>query len=93
MKSKLNEDSTIILIVSAAVTLLALLIAGMKFLHTSIAKVMRDTVSSRGGQFYLGGGRALIGGKKTPKGENNRCISFRHTLDPLFSTPSPAQGL
>lgn len=68
MKKKLNDDSTIIAIVAVALAALALLITAMKLLHTSIAKVMRDTVSSRSGQSYLGGTKALFG-KKRAKGE------------------------
>lgn len=69
--TKLNDDSTIIVIAAVAMGALALLIAGMKLLHTSIAKVMRETVSSRGGQFYLGGTRNLtLFGNAGAKGEN-----------------------
>lgn len=70
------------MIVSFAVTALALLIAGMKFLHKSIAKVMRETVSSRGGQSYLGGTRALFAGKKAAKGEKDRCFRCVILLTP-----------
>lgn len=68
VKTKLNDDSTIIAIAAVALAALALLITAMKLLHTSIAKVMRDTVSSRSGQSYLGGTKALFG-KRATKGE------------------------
>lgn len=68
-KTKLNDDSTIIAIAAVALAALALLITAMKFLHTSIAKVMRDTVSSRSGKSYLSSTRALQG-KKGTKGDD-----------------------
>ncbi|CAN0009539.1 unnamed protein product, partial [Scytosiphon promiscuus] len=61
--SQLNDDSTIIAIATVAFGALSLLITGMVLLHKSIAKVMRDTVSSRRGQSYVSGTRALLGGK------------------------------
>ena len=76
MATKLNDDSTIIAIAAVALAALALLITAMKLLHTSIAKVMRDTVSSRSGQSYLGGTRALFG-KKGVKGDRHVLIHTR----------------
>ncbi|CAM9298677.1 unnamed protein product [Hapterophycus canaliculatus] len=58
--SQLNDDSTIIAIATVALGALGLLITGMKLLHKSIAKVMRETVSSRRGQSYISGTRALL---------------------------------
>lgn len=83
-KTKLNDDSTIIAIAAVALAALALLITAMKLLHTSIAKVMRDTVSSRSGQSYLGGTRALFG-KKGIKGDK-RYRGTKYGVDaiPLF---------
>lgn len=75
MNAKLNDDSTIIAIASVAVGLLTLLIVGMTFLHKSIAKVMRETVSSRGERFHFGRTKnlTLVGDKG--KGEN-QSLSF-----------------
>lgn len=72
-KTKLNDDSTIVAIAAVALAALALLITAMKLLHTSIAKVMRDTVSSRSGQSYLGGTRALFGKKGTKGDTSDEC--------------------
>ncbi|CAM9547065.1 unnamed protein product [Ectocarpus sp. 13 AM-2016] len=85
--SQLNEDSTIIAIAAAAVTALALLIAGMTLLHKSIANIMRETVTSRN-KLYASGTRALFGDKRS---KANGTVHIDDST-PMASPAQPYKG-